>query len=47
MKKQIIIEGAGGLQVPINNQYLMSDLAKKINLPLIPCLQNISRHNKS
>ena len=35
MKKQIIIEGAGGLQVPINNQYLMSDLAKKINLPLI------------
>ena len=35
MKKQIIIEGAGGLQVPINNKYLMSDLAKKINLPLI------------
>ena len=35
IKKKIIIEGAGGLQVPINNKFLMSDLAKKINLPLI------------
>tara|TARA_Y100000991_G_scaffold69186_1_gene51754 strand:+ start:184 stop:822 length:639 start_codon:yes stop_codon:yes gene_type:complete len=34
-KKKIIIEGAGGLQVPINNKYLMSDLVKKIDFPLI------------
>ena len=32
---KIIIEGAGGLQVPINEDYLMSDVAKKFNLPLI------------
>ena len=32
---KIIIEGAGGLQVPINEEYLMSDVAKKFNLPLI------------
>ena len=32
---KIIIEGAGGLQVPINDNYLMSDVAKKFNLPLI------------
>ena len=30
MEKEIIIEGAGGLQVPINNKYFVSDLAKKI-----------------
>ena len=35
MNKKIIIEGAGGLQVPINDDYLMSDVAKKFNLPLI------------
>ena len=35
MKKKIIIEGAGGLQVPINNKFLISDLVKKIDLPLI------------
>ena len=34
MKKKIIIEGAGGLQVPINNKFLISDLVKKIDLPL-------------
>ena len=33
--KKIVIEGAGGLQVPINDKFFMSDLAKKINLPLI------------
>lgn len=32
---KIIIEGAGGLQVPINDNYLMSDVAKKFNFPLI------------
>ena len=32
---KIIIEGAGGLQVPVNDNYLMSDVAKKFNLPLI------------
>ena len=35
MEKKNIIEGAGGLQVPINNKILMSDLIKKIDLPLI------------
>ena len=35
IKNKIIIEGAGGLQVPINDKYLMSDVAKKFNLPLI------------
>ena len=35
VEKKIIIEGAGGLQVPINNKILMSDLIKKIDLPLI------------
>ena len=35
MEREIIIEGAGGLQVPINNKYFVSDLAKKIDLPLI------------
>ena len=33
VEKKIIIEGAGGLQVPINNKILiMSDLIKKIDL---------------
>lgn len=31
----IIIEGAGGIFVPINNQFLMIDLIKKLNLPVI------------
>ena len=35
INNKIIIEGAGGLQVPINDNYLMSDVAKKFNLPLI------------
>ena len=35
ISKKIVIEGAGGLQVPINDKFFMSDLAKKINLPLI------------
>ena len=35
IEREIIIEGAGGLQVPINNKYFVSDLAKKIDLPLI------------
>ena len=35
IKQKIIIEGAGGLQVPINNKFLMSDLISKFNLPLI------------
>ena len=33
--KQIIIEGAGGLNVPINKRYLMVDLIKLSELPLI------------
>ncbi|MFL2661072.1 MAG: dethiobiotin synthase [Alphaproteobacteria bacterium] len=34
-EKQIIIEGAGGLSVPINKKYLMVDLIKLSKLPLI------------
>ena len=33
--KKLVIEGAGGLNVPINSNYLMSDLCKKLNTPLI------------
>ena len=34
-EKKIIIEGAGGLSVPLNNQKLVVDLIKFFNLPLI------------
>ena len=33
--KVVLVEGAGGLLVPINRDYLMADLAKELNLPLI------------
>ena len=33
--KKLVIEGAGGLNVPINSNYLMSDLCKKLDTPLI------------
>ena len=33
--KKLVIEGAGGLSVPINSNYLMSDLCQKLNTPLI------------
>ena len=33
--KKLVIEGAGGLNVPINSNYLMSDLCQKLNKPLI------------
>ncbi len=33
--KKVVVEGAGGLQVPINKNFLMSDLIKFFNLPLI------------
>ncbi len=35
IKKQIIIEGAGGLNVPINDKKLVVDLVNFFNLPLI------------
>jgi dethiobiotin synthetase len=31
----VLVEGAGGLQVPITTQYLMSDLARDLDLPVI------------
>ena len=31
----LIIEGAGGLMVPLNKQFLMIDLIKKLNVPVI------------
>ena len=33
--KKLVIEGAGGLNVPINSNYLMSDLCQKLNTPLV------------
>ena len=33
--KKLVIEGAGGLNVPINSNYLMSDLCQKLDIPLI------------
>ena len=35
MKNNLIVEGAGGLLVPINNNYFVIDLIKKLSLPLI------------
>lgn len=34
-EKNLIIEGAGGVLVPINNTYLMIDLIKKLGAPVI------------
>ena len=34
-KDGIVVEGAGGLMVPINNSFLMVDLIKEMKLPLI------------
>lgn len=30
-----VVEGSGGLEVPVNNDFLMSDVIKKLNLPVI------------
>lgn len=34
-KNRIIVEGAGGLMVPLNGKYLIIDLIKKLQLPVI------------
>ncbi len=34
-KNNLFIEGAGGLMVPINNQFLMIDLIKKLNMAVV------------
>src|ERR1700761_4185347 len=36
----LIIEGAGGLMVPLNNRFLIIDLIKKLNIPAILVSQN-------
>jgi dethiobiotin synthetase len=36
----LIIEGAGGLMVPLNDHFLMIDLIKKLNVPVILVSQN-------
>ncbi len=36
----LIIEGAGGLMVPLNKQFLIIDLIKKLNVPVILVSQN-------
>ena len=33
--KSIVVEGVGGLLVPINRNYFVLDLAKELGLPLI------------
>ena len=33
--EKLIIEGAGGLYVPIKKNFFMSDLSKKMNLPMV------------
>ena len=35
MDKKLLVEGAGGLYVPIKRNYFMSDLCKDFGLPLI------------
>jgi dethiobiotin synthetase len=34
-EEKLIVEGAGGLMVPINQKYMMIDLIKKLNIPVI------------
>lgn len=34
-EKKLIVEGAGGLLVPINKKYLMVDLMKQLNIPIM------------
>jgi dethiobiotin synthetase len=36
----LIIEGAGGLMVPLNNQFLMIDLIKQLNVSVVLVSQN-------
>lgn len=33
--KHLVVEGAGGIMVPLNKQYLMLDLMKKLGFPII------------
>lgn len=39
-KNHLIIEGAGGLMVPINNKHYVIDIAKKINCEIILVISN-------
>ena len=39
-KNNLIIEGAGGLMVPLNNKYLIVDLIKKLNTQVILVSKN-------
>ena len=39
-KNQLIIEGAGGLMVPINDQFLMIDLIKKLDAEVVLVSKN-------
>ena len=36
----LIIEGAGGVMVPLNNKFLIIDLIKKLNVPVVLVSQN-------
>lgn len=39
-RQPLIVEGAGGLLVPLNEEHLMIDLVKKLNIPVIVVSQN-------
>lgn len=39
-ENNLIVEGAGGLMVPLNNQHLILDLIKKLDLPVIVVSQH-------
>lgn len=38
--KPLIIEGAGGLMVPLNDKYLVIDLIQKLNIPVVLVSKN-------
>jgi dethiobiotin synthetase len=40
-KENLIIEGAGGLLVPLNNQFFIVDLIRKFSIPAIIVSENI------
>ena len=43
----LIIEGAGGLMVPLNNEHLIVDLIKALDVPVILVSQNSGKHSIS
>ena len=42
----LIVEGAGGIMVPLNERHLMLDLMKKLQLPILLVAKKWSRHHQ-